>query len=315
MWLSLSLRRRRDLSFNHRCFIGDASPEFNPTASYCVCPSKHYTLVIMSIIFSLMENITFSRTRVWTKLLTIHLFVRLQVSSTSSVDIAVVCMPLAGLPKGIAKTITNAMIRAGVVLTRWTRLHAASSTRAQQHHHRLLVNRTQQRGVAVVASQQVKIVEVGPRDGLQNEATHVSVEDKVTLIQKLAAAGCRHIEAGSMVSPKWVPSMANSEQVLQELRQYHWPKKGGVGSPVLSCLVPNTAGLERARQADEISIFASASEAFSQKVSVMSCRCYVGGWWCTVSCVLHHTHGHVSSTYDASSQQSIHKHSNIFVEH
>ena len=263
-----------------------------------------------------MENVTFSRTRVWTKLLTIHLFVRLQVSYTSSVDNTLLCLYLLRGCQKALPTIANAMIRvrAGVVITSWTRLQAASSTRAQ-HHHCLLVNRTQQRGVAVVASQQVKIVEVGPRDGLQNEATHVSVEDKVTLIQKLSAAGCRQIEVGSMVSPKWVPSMANSEQVLQELRQYHWPKKGGVGSPVLSCLVPNTAGLERARQADEITIFASASEAFSQKVSVMSCRCYLGGWWCTVSCVLHHTHGHVSSTYDASSQQSIHKHSNIFVEH
>jgi hydroxymethylglutaryl-CoA lyase len=117
----------------------------------------------------------------------------------------------------------------------------------------------------------VKIVEVGPRDGLQNEAVPVSTENKIALITKLADAGCSFIEAGSFVSPKWVPSMADSREVMEGLnawrRDKHKPKHS---SPVLSCLVPNLAGLQQAIevQADEIAIFGSASEAFSQKVSV-----------------------------------------------
>lgn len=117
---------------------------------------------------------------------------------------------------------------------------------------------------------QVRIVEVGPRDGLQNEATIVSVQDKVQLVQMLAMAGCPHIEVGSFVSPKWVPSMANSIEVMQEIQM--WREMASTlpstsKSPVFSCLVPNTEGLQHAIQvgADEIAIFGSASESFSQK--------------------------------------------------
>eukprot|EP00980_Cylindrotheca_fusiformis_P017187 scaffold5293_cov82-Cylindrotheca_fusiformis.AAC.1 len=109
----------------------------------------------------------------------------------------------------------------------------------------------------------ITIVEVGPRDGLQNEPKSISVNDKVTLIQKLHQAGCSVIEAGSFVSPKWVPQMANSDQIFQNVS---FP--ANKNKPYLSCLVPNLHGMEQALQCrpmmDEVAIFASASEAFSQ---------------------------------------------------
>jgi hydroxymethylglutaryl-CoA lyase len=105
----------------------------------------------------------------------------------------------------------------------------------------------------------VTIVEVGPRDGLQNEASPVSTADKIALITGLAAAGVSVIEAGSFVSPKWVPQMADSAAVLAGL-----PPLPGVRLPVL---VPNLKGLEAAQAAgvSEIAIFGAASEAFSQR--------------------------------------------------
>ena len=105
----------------------------------------------------------------------------------------------------------------------------------------------------------VRIVEVSPRDGLQNEAQAVSPDVKVELIERLAAAGCRTIEAGSFVSPKWVPRMADTAEVLSRIR-----RMDGVSYPVL---VPNMKGLEAAIAAncEEIAVFASASEAFSQR--------------------------------------------------
>ena len=105
---------------------------------------------------------------------------------------------------------------------------------------------------------QVSIFEVGARDGLQNEAA-VSTQDKVTLINELADAGVRRIEAASFVSPKWVPQMADSGTVLDQIA--HKP------DVQYSALTPNLKGLEAAlaAEADEIAIFASASEAFSQK--------------------------------------------------
>ena len=122
-----------------------------------------------------------------------------------------------------------------------------------------------------IPSSQVKMFEVGPRDGLQNEPDLVSVQDKVDLIKKLAKAGCSCLEAGSFVSPKWVPSMANSRQVMEELQV--WKKENTTPqepTPVLSCLVPNTTGLQHAIEVgvDEIAIFGSASETFSQKVGL-----------------------------------------------
>jgi HMGL-like len=112
----------------------------------------------------------------------------------------------------------------------------------------------------------VQIVEVGPRDGLQNESTIVSVSDKVKLISMLAVAGCTKIEAGSFVSPKMVPSMANTAQVMQELSDLR--QQAGTRL-TLSCLVPNVKYMQMAMEAnvDEIAIFASASETFSQRVS------------------------------------------------
>lgn len=112
----------------------------------------------------------------------------------------------------------------------------------------------------------IKIVEVGPRDGLQNEPKSLSVDEKVTFIRKLFEAGCSVIEAGAFVSPKWVPQMANSDQVFHQLSQYYDNK--GDDRPYLSCLVPNAKGMEQALKVpgvDEVAIFASASEEFSQR--------------------------------------------------
>jgi hydroxymethylglutaryl-CoA lyase len=111
----------------------------------------------------------------------------------------------------------------------------------------------------------VQIVEVGPRDGLQNEAVIVSVPDKIRLIQMLAAAGCTKIEAASFVSPKMVPAMSNSLDVMQGLSNLRQER---ASSLTLSGLVPNTKYLQQAMEAnmDEVAIFVSASETFSQKV-------------------------------------------------
>jgi lactonase len=111
--------------------------------------------------------------------------------------------------------------------------------------------------MAIVDS--VRIVEVGPRDGLQNEARTLSVDKRVALIEALADAGLTTIEAGSFVSPRWVPQMADTDAVLTRLRQ-----RAGVSYPVL---VPNMKGFEAATAAGacEIAIFAAASESFSGK--------------------------------------------------
>jgi hydroxymethylglutaryl-CoA lyase len=104
----------------------------------------------------------------------------------------------------------------------------------------------------------VTIVEVGPRDGLQNEGAMVPTAVKVEFIEKLADAGLPVVEAASFVNPKWVPQLADAEEVLSKLR-----RRPGVRYPVL---VPNEKGLERALKAgaDEVAIFASATESFSQ---------------------------------------------------
>ncbi len=105
----------------------------------------------------------------------------------------------------------------------------------------------------------VKLVEVGPRDGLQNEPETIPTDIKVELIDRLSEAGLPVIEAGSFVSPKWVPQMADTAQVLARVR-----RQPGVGYPVL---VPNMKGFDAAMQAGatEIAIFAAASETFSRK--------------------------------------------------
>ena len=105
----------------------------------------------------------------------------------------------------------------------------------------------------------IRIVEVGPRDGLQNEAQPLSPQERVDLIQQLAAAGLKDIEAGSFVSPRWVPQMAGSDEVLTSLSE-----RVDLRLPVL---VPNKKGYENARAAGarEIAIFGAASETFSQR--------------------------------------------------
>ncbi|MGR2680240.1 hydroxymethylglutaryl-CoA lyase [Chromobacterium haemolyticum] len=105
----------------------------------------------------------------------------------------------------------------------------------------------------------VKIVEVGPRDGLQNEKQPLSTAVKLELIRRLAASGLRSIEAGAFVSPKWVPQMAGSAEVLAGL-----DLAGPVSYPVL---VPNEQGLEAALDAGarEIAVFGAASESFSRR--------------------------------------------------
>jgi len=105
----------------------------------------------------------------------------------------------------------------------------------------------------------VRLVEVGPRDGLQNEAQPISVADKVRLVDALSAAGLSYIEVGSFVSPKWVPQMAGSAEVFAQLQ-----RKPGV---TYGALAPNLRGFEDALAAGvkEVAVFAAASEAFSQR--------------------------------------------------
>ncbi|WP_459743081.1 hydroxymethylglutaryl-CoA lyase [Pseudomonas sp. 3A(2025)] len=106
---------------------------------------------------------------------------------------------------------------------------------------------------------QVRLVEVGPRDGLQNEQQSISIADKVRLVDDLSAAGLSYIEAGSFVSPKWVPQMAGSAEVFAQIQ-----RKAGV---TYAALTPNLQGFEAAMTAgvQEVAVFAAASESFSQK--------------------------------------------------
>ena len=105
----------------------------------------------------------------------------------------------------------------------------------------------------------VRIVEVGPRDGLQNEKTIIPAATKVELIDRLSQTGLRMIEATSFVSPKWVPQLADAAEVFAAIR-----KRPGIRYPVL---VPNEQGYERARAvgASEVAVFSAASEAFNRK--------------------------------------------------
>ena len=105
----------------------------------------------------------------------------------------------------------------------------------------------------------IQLVEVGPRDGLQNEKAWVGTETKIALIEKLAHAGLTKIEATSFVSPKWVPQMKDAFEVLSGIG-----RRPGVSYPVLT---PNMEGFERALEAGatEVAVFGAASEAFSQK--------------------------------------------------
>ncbi|MDR5770278.1 MULTISPECIES: hydroxymethylglutaryl-CoA lyase [unclassified Caballeronia] len=106
---------------------------------------------------------------------------------------------------------------------------------------------------------QVKIVEVGPRDGLQNEKEFVATETKIELVNRLARAGIVNVESTSFVSPKWVPQMADASALMAGIE-----RRAGT---IYSVLTPNLRGFEGALEAkaDEIVIFGAASEAFSQK--------------------------------------------------
>ena len=104
----------------------------------------------------------------------------------------------------------------------------------------------------------VRLVEVGPRDGLQNERTAVSTADKVRLVDALSECGLPVIEVGSFVSPRWVPAMADSADVFRAIA-----RRSGVS---YAALTPNVTGLDRAMDAEasEVAVFASASESFSR---------------------------------------------------
>ncbi|KAF1717642.1 hydroxymethylglutaryl-CoA lyase [Pseudoxanthomonas yeongjuensis] len=105
----------------------------------------------------------------------------------------------------------------------------------------------------------VRIVEVGPRDGLQNEKAIIATADKIELIDRLSRTGLRSIEATSFVSPKWVPQLADAAEVFGAIA-----RRPGISYPVL---VPNEKGYERAREvgAQEVAVFTAASEAFNRK--------------------------------------------------
>jgi isopropylmalate/homocitrate/citramalate synthase len=113
--------------------------------------------------------------------------------------------------------------------------------------------------MATALPERVTIVEVGPRDGLQNEAHTVATRAKVQFIDLLSAAGCPVIEIGAFVSPRWVPQMADTSAVAAAIRR--------VPGIRYTALVPNLMGLERAREAglSEVAVFAAASETFSRR--------------------------------------------------
>jgi hydroxymethylglutaryl-CoA lyase len=104
----------------------------------------------------------------------------------------------------------------------------------------------------------IRIVEVGPRDGLQNEARTVPTDVKVAFIDRLSEASLPEIEAGAFVSPKWVPQLSDSDEVFRRIRR--------VPGVVYSALVPNEKGLERAlaARADKVAVFTAASETFNR---------------------------------------------------
>lgn len=108
-------------------------------------------------------------------------------------------------------------------------------------------------------SDHVRVMEVGPRDGLQNEKAILPVADKIALVDRLSACGLPAVEVTSFVSPRWVPQLADAEEVLAGIS-----RRPGVDYPVL---VPNLVGYQRARAAgaDSIAVFTAASEAFSQR--------------------------------------------------
>ncbi|HKX19777.1 MAG TPA: hydroxymethylglutaryl-CoA lyase [bacterium] len=153
----------------------------------------------------------------------------------------------------------------------------------------------------------VRVLEVGPRDGLQNEATALSLDDKVEFVRRLAACGLPQIEVGAFVREDRVPQMAGTDELFRNLSQGDGPAIVAGGRPVLSALVPNRHGMERALAAgaDEVAVFTAASDTFAQhniNMTVaeslarfrdvltmargrgMRVRAYVStAWWCPYS--------------------------------
>lgn len=115
-----------------------------------------------------------------------------------------------------------------------------------------------------MSAKDIQIVEVGPRDGLQNEKTKLSIPTRFEFIKHLANSGLKRIEIGAFVSPKWVPQMAESQELIQEIykRRAEFPK-----DVQFSALVPNVHGMENALQTPipEIAVFGACSESFSKK--------------------------------------------------
>jgi len=105
----------------------------------------------------------------------------------------------------------------------------------------------------------IRITEVGPRDGLQNEAKILSIKDKIKLIDLLSVCGIAEIEVSSFVSPRWIPQLGDADEVFAGINRN--------SNVIYSALVPNERGMERAltAKADKISVFTAASETFSQK--------------------------------------------------
>ena len=116
-----------------------------------------------------------------------------------------------------------------------------------------------------IHQQAVRIVEMGPRDGLQNETNFVPTQTKVEMIKRLADCGLKSIEVASFVSPKWIPQLADSEEVMRQLQGLGLDQKIS-----LLTLTPNLKAIERALEvgAKEVAVFGSASEGFSQKVGI-----------------------------------------------
>ena len=132
-----------------------------------------------------------------------------------------------------------------------------SNKRQPPHHHHQSPPQPEFLGRPLPA--RVRIVEVGPRDGLQNEAAPIPTATKVAFIDRLSASGLTAIEATSFVSPKWVPQLADGAEVMAAIK-----RAPGV---TYSALAPNLKGVQRALEANvsEVAVFAAASEAFSQK--------------------------------------------------
>lgn len=113
-------------------------------------------------------------------------------------------------------------------------------------------------------SARIQIVEVGPRDGLQNEAKVLSVEERLRIVDGLVASGLKRIEIGAFVSPKWVPQMSESQLVVRDCLKKHGDSSRGVR---FSCLVPNARGMVDAIDSGikEVAVFGACSESFSKK--------------------------------------------------